>query len=315
MNPPPHSQPRPLRDAPLLLLITTGVLLGSMLPMSRVARAEGWSPLAFAFWPALGSGLALVLMGGRSTTPPASARPLLRYGLIAGVLSVAVPNSVTFVVMQHLGTSLTSLMYTLPPLFTYAFAWGLGIERYRPLRLAGILVGLVGAAMLVLGRYSAGTGSMWWLGLALCTPISIAMGNVYRKLSMPAGVSSGVLAGGMLLGGALALLPLLVMHEGALVLSASAWGVILAQCVFTSLGYRVYFHFQRVADPVYFSQFGYVLSATGVLSGLLFFHERLMAPTVVAMGIIVAGIALVNMRPREAGLPQQAPSPPPALGR
>ncbi|WP_375757219.1 DMT family transporter [Corallococcus exercitus] len=288
---------RQLGDAPLLLLIATGVLLGSMLPMSRVARAEGWSPLAFAFWPALGSGLALAFAGARGSSAAPEARPVLTYSLIAGVLSVAVPNSVTFIVMQSVGTSVTSLVYTLPPLFTYAFAWGLGIERYRPLRLAGIVVGLGGAALLVLGRGMAGgSGSAWWLALALCTPISIAAGNVYRKLRMPKGAPASLLAGGMLLGGALALLPLLVANGGLTRPGMAGWTVILAQCVFTSLGYRVYFHFQRVADPVYFSQFGYVVSATGVLSGLLFFNEHLTLPMLLAIGVILAGIAMVNAR-------------------
>ncbi|WIG96402.1 EamA family transporter [Myxococcus sp. SDU36] len=300
MQPPTASASRlrQLGDAPLLLLIVTGMLLGSMLPMSRVAREEGWSPLAFAFWPALGSGLALVAAAGRAAgTGAATTWPVLRYSLIAGVLSVAIPNTVTFIVMQRMGTSLTSLVYTLPPLFTYTFAWGLGIERYRPLRLAGILVGLVGAALLVLSREaSGGLGASAWLALALCTPISIAAGNVYRKLHMPQGVESTLLAGGMLLGGSLALLPLQLASGGPLAAGPSAWRVILAQCVFTSLGYRVYFHFQRVADPVYFSQFGYVLSATGVLSGLLFFNEQLSLPTLLAIGVIMVGIALVNLR-------------------
>ncbi len=292
------SRLRQFSNAPLLLLVITGVLLGSMLPMSRIARAEGWTPLAFAFWPALGSGLALVAAAGRAGSGAATTWPVLRYSLIAGVLSVAIPNTVTFIVIQRAGTSMTSLVYTLPPLFTYAFAWGLGIERYQPLRLAGILVGLVGAALLVLSRESSGgLDSSAWLVLALCTPISIAAGNVYRKLHMPPNVESSLLAGGMLLGGSLTLLPLQLTNGGALAASPAAWAIIAAQCVFTSLGYRVYFHFQRVADPVYFSQFGYVLSATGVLSGLLFFNEQLGLPTLLAMGVIVAGIALVNLRP------------------
>jgi drug/metabolite transporter (DMT)-like permease len=284
-------------DTPLLLLIATGMLLGSMLPMSRVARGEGWSPLAFAFWPALGSGLVLVFAGARAMKEAPAPGPVLRYSVIAGVLSVAVPNSVTFIVMGYVGTSVTSLVYTLPPLFTYAFAWSLGIEKYRALRLAGIAVGLAGAALLVLGRgMSGGSGSSWWLGLALCTPISIAAGNVYRKLRMPKGAPASLLAGGMLLGGALALLPLLLANGGLFLPGRVGWPVILAQCVFTTLGYRVYFHFQRVADPVYFSQFGYVVSATGVLSGLLFFGEHLTLPMLVAMGVILVGIAMVNAR-------------------
>ncbi|OJH37181.1 hypothetical protein BON30_28075 [Cystobacter ferrugineus] len=46
-----------------MLLLVTEVLLGSLLPMSCLARAPGWSPLAFAFCPALGSGLFLAIAG------------------------------------------------------------------------------------------------------------------------------------------------------------------------------------------------------------------------------------------------------------
>ncbi|EPX60502.1 hypothetical protein D187_001989 [Cystobacter fuscus DSM 2262] len=104
----PDPRLRQLGDSPLSLLLVTGAVLGSMLPMSRLARAAGWSPLAFAFWPALGSGLLLALAG-----PRAGAR-------------------------DNVGTRLTSWVYTSPPLFTPAFAW---VERYRSLRLAGILLG------------------------------------------------------------------------------------------------------------------------------------------------------------------------------
>jgi drug/metabolite transporter (DMT)-like permease len=291
---------RQLSNSPLLLLFVTGALLGSMMPMSRLAGASGWSPLAFAFWPALGSGLFLVMAGMQAGARVQTARPVLLYNLITGVLSVAIPNSIVFIVMPNLGTSLTALVYTLPPLFTYTFAWIIGVERYQPLRLAGIVIGLCGAAMLVLGRHAVGGGSVWWLGLALCAPICIAVGNLYRKQRMPRGVHSSLLAGGMLLGGALALLPFLVASGGLLAPGLSGWGVLVAQCFFTSLGYLVYFHFQKVADPVYFSQFGYVLSATGVISGLVFFNERLTIHTLVAVAVIMAGIGLVNLRPQEA---------------
>lgn len=289
-----------LANAPLPLLILTGTLLGSVLPMARFAMAAGWSPLAFAFWPALGSGLLLATAGWRAGGRAQVSRAFLTYSLIAGAVSVAIPNTVTFMVMPDLGTSLTSLMYTLPPLFTYALAWGIGIERYRPLRFAGIVLGLAGAALLVLSRSAVAAGSIWWIILALCAPLSLAAGNVYRKQCMPAGVHSGLLAGGMLLGGALSLLPFLAISGGLFSPDASAWGVMLLQCLLTSVGYVVYFRFQKVADAVYFSQCGYVISATGVFSGILLFNERLTQTMVLAVVAIVTGIAMVNRQTRVA---------------
>lgn len=295
-TPIPASAFRRFANAPLLLLILSGTLVGSMLPMNRIAGAAGWSALAFAFWPALGSGLVLTAVGCCTAGRAPVSRPVLLYSLVAGALSVAIPNSITFFVMPELGTSLTSLMYTLAPLFTYAFAWILGIERYQPLRLAGIVLGLGGAALLVLGRSAFAAGPAWWIGLALCAPVSLALGNLYRKQRMPRGVHSSALAGGMLLGAALALAPLLLANGGLLPAGRPEWSVIVMQCVFTSVGYMAYFRFQKVADPVYFSQIGYVISATGVCSGLLLFNERLTVLMLAAIAAIVAGVALVNGR-------------------
>jgi drug/metabolite transporter (DMT)-like permease len=267
-----------------------------MFPLSRLAIALGWSPLAFAFWPALGSGLILALAGVRDARPAGWKRPFFFYSVIAGVFSVAIPNSLTYFVMTDLGTSLTALMFTLPPLFTYAFASIMGMEPFRPLRLIGILVGLAGAALLVLSRYTVSAGSIGWLLLAICVPVSLAIGNVYRKLHMPHGMNSSLLAGGMLLGGALVMFPVLMANGSLQIPAHPHWHLLLMQGLFTCLGYVVYFRFQKVADPVYFSQLGYVMSAMGVVSGLLFFNELLTPMIVAAILVIVAGIAMVNRR-------------------
>ncbi|HZW23040.1 DMT family transporter [Noviherbaspirillum sp.] len=284
----------PVHQSPLLLLVLTGFLLGATLPVARLAGNAGWSPIAFTFAAALGSGLILLLAGRRGRRPVSAA--VVKYSLVAGVLSVSVPNSLAFFVMPQLGTTMTSLAYTLPPLFTYAFGWMIGMERYRAARLAGVLLGMSGVGLLILGRpLQQGSGGIALL-LALGIPLSVAAGNVYRKRHLPDGYDSKTLAGGMLLAGAAALLPLL-LAEGRMPAMGEAWLLVLLQCALTSLGYFVYFLFQKVADPVYFSQLGYVMSATGVLSGVALFGERLTPWMPVAVAVIALGVMLVNRRP------------------
>ncbi|HYD63558.1 MAG TPA: DMT family transporter [Noviherbaspirillum sp.] len=287
---------RPFTESPLMLLVLTGILLGATLPVARLAGQAGWSPIAFTFWAALGSGL-ILLIAGRPARQRVSAS-VVKYSFVAGILSVAMPNSLAFVVMPELGTTMTSLAYTLPPLFTYAFGWMAGMEHYRATRLAGVLLGMAGVGLLVLGKpvqqASAGTGLL----LALGIPLSIAAGNVYRKRYLPEGYEAQTLAGGMLLAGAAALLPLLVAAAPS-PSAGTPWLILLLQCVFTSLGYFVYFRFQKVADPVYFSQLGYVMSATGVVCGVILFGERLTPWMPVAVAVIAAGVMLVNRRPSQ----------------
>lgn len=291
-----------LRQSPLLLLVLTGLLLGATLPVVRLAGEAGWSPMAFTFFAALGSGLVL-LLSRRGARPPLPAGSV-KYSFIAGILSVAIPNSLVFIVMPALGTTLTSLAYTLPPLLTYAFGWVLGMEQYRPARLAGVLIGLAGVVILALSRpIHEGSGGLAFL-LAAGIPISVAAGNVYRKRYLPEGVGAHVLAGGMLLAGAIALFPLM-LAAGPVPRTAWHWLLVLLQCGFTTLGYLVYFRFQKVADPVYFSQLGYVMSTTGVLGGVLLFNEALTVWMPVSVAVIATGISLVNRR-----TPSRFPSKP-----
>lgn len=293
---------RTLNSSPLFLLVLTGVLLGSTLPVARIGFNLGWSSVAFVFWTSLGAGLVLLAIHARKATAPRLSLKLATYCLVSGLLTVAIPNSITFMTMPRLGTSLTSMLYTLPSIFTYLLAWKIGMERPHPLRLSGILIGLVGALVLAL----AGKGGLdevsYWLAIALCTPLSLAAGNIYRKVRVPDGVGTGFLAGGMLLGGAASLLP-------AVIVDATYWSAMdgaglaaLVQCALIALSFVVYFRFQHVADPVYFSQLGYVMAATGVLSGVIFFRERPTAALGFGAALIVIGIILVNRKfvPRPA---------------
>lgn len=286
-----------LMNKPLTLLIMTGILLGATLPVARLASGAGWSPIPFTFWAALGSGL-ILLIAGRRGRMRLSAH-VAKYSLIAGILGVALPNSLAFVVMPGLGTTTTSLAYTLPPLFTYAFGWMAGMERYRAGRLTGVLLGMAGAGLLVLGKpaHQAAPGAEVLLALGI--PLSVAAGNVYRKRYLPEGYDAPTLAGSMLVAGAAALLPLLLASDPGPG-GSTDWPLVLLQCTFTSLGYLVYFRFQKVADPVYFSQLGYVMSATGVLGGVLLFGEKLTPWMPVAVAVIAAGVVLVNRRPAQA---------------
>lgn len=286
----------PLLASPPFLLLATGSLLGASLPLARAGAEVGWRPVSFVFATAITAGLLLLILHARHLVR----RPgLLTYSLICGVLSIAVPNTLTFAVMPHLGTGFAAMLYTLPPLLTYLFAGVCRVERFHALRLVGILVGLGGAVLLALTRGAAADVAGIWLLLALGVPVSIAAGNVYRKLRLPEGVNAGVLAGGMLLGGAASLAPLVFGTSPFWPGTTEAGLLALGQCLLTSLTFVVYFRFQRVADPVYFSQMGYVISAVGIFAGILLFDERLSLGLAAGMGLIALGITLVNRAPHK----------------
>ena len=71
--------------------------------------------------------------------------------------------------------------------------------------------------------------------------------------------------------------------------------MILLQSLATGIGYAFFFRLQQVGGPVYLSQISYVNTAVGVGFAVLWFAEQLSALIWLAMALVFAGVALVNL--------------------
>lgn len=282
------------------MLLVAGVLLGLVMPLAVVARNDGVSTLAFVFWSALLSGLALaVASGGAFTRGMDLAR--LRYALIAGLLSTALPNILTVLVVPRLGAGLTGVVFIFPPLFTLVLAVAVRLEGLSRRRLVGLGLGFLGALGILLPEITGPTGGQAsWLLLAFAIPAIIAVGNIFRTVAWPEGATPRVLAPGMLLAAAAwAGLAMFLMGDlwwPSLDQTAGSTAV-LGQAVAMTLAFAVYFELQLAAGPVYLSQLGYVVTATGLLSGVVLFGERPPVLAWLALGLVAAGVAVVNQAP------------------
>ena len=178
----------------LFLLVRTGVILGLMLATVNWAAHSGWGGLAFTLAPVFATGMALGLLIALFERRRWS-WSLWRYSAVSGVLGLVLPNWLVFLTMAQDGVITAAVFYLLSPLFTQALTWLLGYDRILMVRLLGLCVGALGAAVLVLGAGGAADG-VPLLGLAI--PLSLALGNIYRKYRMPKDKSPLTLAAGML---------------------------------------------------------------------------------------------------------------------
>ena len=69
--------------------------------------------------------------------------------------------------------------------------------------------------------------------------------------------------------------------------------------IFTHIGiaglaFVMFFTVLRVAGPVYISQVAYIVAVAGIVTGMLIFDERHSSMVRGAVGLIFAGVALVN---------------------
>jgi len=120
---------------------------------------EGFTPRTLVAWRIVFGSLALGALAAwrhpREIVPP---RAELGRILGCSLLGIALNMWLYMEGVQRTSVVHTGLLVVQIPVFTYAFACLLGKERARPRRVAGIVVALVGAMLLVFERHGGGEG-------------------------------------------------------------------------------------------------------------------------------------------------------------
>ncbi|MBF8221874.1 DMT family transporter [Halomonas sp. 328] len=299
---PRKGSPRPgLRALGCLLLV--GSFLALSLTVAKLADDAGAPRVSFLMVAMAGAGLVLMGLAALRQRPLAFNRRTLEYALVAGAL-LALPNALAFVAIRHVGAGFISLSFAFPILITWVLAVGLKLERLRPLRLTGVILGLGGGLVLAAAKFGGMQAAPGWALLVMAMPLVIALGNIYRTLRWPEGGSPLFLAALMLLGGAVTLLPLsLALEPGQLpeLFSREAVLRLLAVeiTVFTVL-YLFYFVLQKLAGPVYLSQIGAVAAVVGTLIAVLALGEAPPPNLGLAALLVIAGSLLFQRGGRAA---------------
>ncbi len=284
-------------------ILIVGSLWGSAFSVAKFAIGAGVPPVAYAFWQCFGAGillLAMVLLRGESM--PLNRRHLSFY-LMTGLFGIGIPNMNFYLVIEHIPAGLMAIVITTAPMLTFLIALGTGLERFRWLRMAGILLGFAGVLILLIPGGGGSAGVSQWVLMALITPLAYAIGSTFTARFRPPGLSALSAATGMMLSAASLQFPImLAVGHDYLPLLEWNWrdAAIGGHVVISTVAYVTYFHLVRLAGPVYFSQVGYVVTLTGIVWGMIFFGERLSSTIYLATAVLLAGIALVNLGNRGA---------------
>lgn len=298
------------RGNPLVLLVATGGLLGVFAALAKGGAAAGWHPLAFLLWSLAASGAILTVVAVNRGQAPKRDRRTLAYNLGSGALSAMLPNALSFAAIAHVGAGFVALGFAFPPLLSYLMALALRMERFRPLRAAGLALAFLGVVVLVAAKVSLGDAGLAWIATALAAPVFVASGNIFRSLYWPRGATPLALAPGMLIAAAATLLPVLVVLRVPLAPPADAMALALLAAeiaVFTAL-YSLIFRLQALAGAVYLSQIGSVGAAAGGGIAVLVLGETADPSLAAAAVAILAGALLVNRTRQRRG---HAPPCPP----
>lgn len=263
--------------------------VGDITPLLLVTLRLGFGLLAL---------LAYAGAGRRAVAWPRSARVWAMY-LFLGIVNTALPILLISWSEQHITSGLAAILNATVPLFTLVVAhlW-LHDEKITRPRLLGLVVGFLGVVVVVLpGLVGRGiradvVGQLAVLGAALC----YAVGSTYSRRHMRGATALTQ-----------ALLVLLTADAVCwLVLVATQWPIRWPTTPVTWLGaawlgvlgsgvaYLLYFHLIGAWGVTRTSLVTYVLPVVGLALGAAFLGEAPGWNMLAGLGLILAGIALVN---------------------
>lgn len=287
------------------LLLLNGLVLAGHTLLARQAAGAGVPPMVYAL--AGAGGAALVLSMSRLVRPTGTriGRTVVIYGLVAGLISTALPQVLIYSASAYVGAGIASLAYAFPTPLTYVLAALFGIERASLGRTLGIGLAFGGAVLLAVSRATGMSGDGFWVALAMLAPLSIAFGNIYRSRYWPAGSVPRDLAVAMSAAGALWLAlaiggQALVTGAGLPQIPAAGLPYLAAAALLAAFGNLIYFQLQKSGGIVSFSQIGYVGAVFGLLGGFILLGERYGSATWLAAITIAAGILVSEVLKRRS---------------
>jgi drug/metabolite transporter (DMT)-like permease len=160
-----------------------------------------------------------------------------------------------------------------------------------------VAAALTGAGVLAARKFSAPEASVFWIALALCGPVLLAIGNIYRSLRWPDDASPIALAPGMLIAAAviLGLVGLLPGFTLAVPLAtALPIGLIVLQASIFAGQFLLLFVLQKTGGPVLLSLLGAVGAVVGVPVAVFLQGEAIPEGLVLGGSLIALGVALVT---------------------
>lgn len=214
-----------------------------------------------------------------------------------GVLNSGLPFVFFSFAMLSITTGLAALLNATVPLFGALIAWWWLKDRPSGIRLAGLVIGFVGVALLAWDEASfkpgaSGIASAWAvLGCLLATLCYGFAANAAKRYFT--GVPALVTATGSQLGATLLLVPPALWFWPAKAPSLQAWlslGALGVMC--TGVAYVLYFRIIEKAGPARALSVTFLVPVFAVIYGVVLLGETVTAWMLLCGAIIVCGTAL-----------------------
>jgi len=222
--------------------------------------------------------------------------------LVLALLNNVLPFILFAWAQQSITAGLGSILNAMTPI------WGVIVahlftrdERMTPAKVAGVLLGFGGVAVLIGADLLGEIGEQLWAQLAcLVATLCYALAGVWGRRFRAMGIAPTSVATGQLTAAALIMLPLVLLFEPPLQTAAptvGAWAAMVALAlVCTSLAYILYFQLLASAGATNSLLVTFLIPISAILLGALFLGEVLEPRHFAGMALIGAGLAAIDGR-------------------
>lgn len=223
------------------------------------------------------------------------------FALGTGLLSNALPFALIAWAQLHVTSGFAGVSMALVPLFTLMAAhFLLPGERLTPMRTLGFALGLAGV-MVLIGTDSLRPegGGMEFVARAVCilATLSYALGSIMTRRCPQ--VDAVAFAAASLSCAALITVPMMLLTEGLptqIPPTAALLAVLYLGLLPTGAAMIIVVHVVRSAGPTFLTQTNYHVPVWSVIFGTLILAEPLPAQFLIALGLILGGLAVSRMR-------------------
>ena len=299
------------RALPLIVLILGGAAWGATQPLAKIAVSEGYRHFGILFWQmGIGTTVLGFVCALRGTGMRFSKRDMTLY-LVLALIGSVLPGISSYTAAIHLPAGVLSILLSAIPMLAFPIALAFGLERFRWRRLAGLSLGFTGICLLILPSASLSASvPVIWVFVALISSFFYALeSSVVARWGLGGLDPVQTLCGASLVGMVITL-PLALM-TGQFIDPRGPWGApdlaIIASALLHAAAYVGYVWLVGRAGAVFTVQVSYFVTLFGVTWAMLFLNESYSPYFWAALAVMLAGLALVQPRPKAMLVPTVTP--------
>lgn len=285
------------------MVVLLGCGWGLTQPLIKITVTAGYKPMGLIFWQMLIGAILLGVIRWRQIGAMPFSLKTFGVWLMIATIGTLIPNATGFSAAFHLPSGIMSIVIATIPMMAFPIALALGNDHFSLRRLAGLVLGLIGVALIALPEASLPERAMIaFLPLALVAPFCYACeGNIVAKWGTAGLDPFEVLFGASVIGTLIAL-PLAV-GSGQFFVPRTPF--ILADFTMTLSAiihvfvYTGYVWLIGRAGAVFAGQVSYIVTGSGVLWAMLLLGESYSLWVWLALVCMALGLSLVQPRVAE----------------